>query len=249
MKAVLPYALLTAWCVFVIGPGMLAWAGLFGHIDANTPIPSALNITWLVGYLLQLGVFLWVMSIVGKPKVVWWLLASSLPLAIDWTLPVSSLFMLIWFPVVFTLAGRIAVAIRRLQRIRWHGIEATGVVLEVFKPWMNVVVNGIYIKRKVRLRIERADGVPPYESTWNGLFMIGAIPSTGGQIPLLVDPASPHRFEYHDEGSHLPRVMPRHGRSLDGGRIADELAKLASLHDRGAITDAEFDAAKKKLLH
>src|SRR5262245_18652557 len=30
--------------------------------------------------------------------------------------------------------------------------------------------------------------------------------------------------------------------------LVDELEKLANLHDRGAITDSVFDAAKKKLL-
>ena len=30
--------------------------------------------------------------------------------------------------------------------------------------------------------------------------------------------------------------------------MIDELTKAASLHDRGALTDAEFDALKKKLL-
>jgi hypothetical protein len=40
--------------------------------------------------------------------------------------------------------------------------------------------------------------------------------------------------------------------SADGGAspasIADELAKLASLRDSGVLSDAEFDAAKKRLL-
>ena len=44
-----------------------------------------------------------------------------------------------------------------LQR---HGIPAVGVVLEVEKAAMNVVVNNVYILRKVRLRIGRSDGAP-----------------------------------------------------------------------------------------
>jgi hypothetical protein len=35
---------------------------------------------------------------------------------------------------------------------------------------------------------------------------------------------------------------------LSDERLSDELARLADLRDRGALTDSEFAAAKKKLL-
>jgi hypothetical protein len=35
----------------------------------------------------------------------------------------------------------------------------------------------------------------------------------------------------------------------DGGGTADELAKLADLHDHGVINDADYEAGKEKVLH
>jgi hypothetical protein len=244
------YTLLVAWCTLMIGPGALVAFGVFGRIDMNSNIPGIVVLPWIVGYLAQLAVFMWIMNIVGEQKVLWWLLASLLPWAIDWTLPVSALYVLLWFPIMIALTGWIALVARRAESLQQHGIRATGVVLEVLKPWMNVVINNVYIKRKVRLRIEREDGAPAYEGLLKGLFMLGEIPSAGDRIPLLVDAAKPQRFEY-EKGASPTRAAPVRAAAASvasPGSIADELVKLADLRDRGALTDSEFDAAKKKLL-
>lgn len=60
---------------------------------------------------------------------------------------------------------------------------------------INVVVNNVYIKRTLRLRIERSDGVPPYEAKYRGTFMLGEIPSPGSVLVLRVDPHRPQHFE------------------------------------------------------
>lgn len=244
------YTLLVVWCALLIGPGMLVELGVFGRIDMNSNIPGLVVLPWIVGYLAQLGVFMWIMNIIGEQKVLWWLLASLLPWAIDWTLPVSPLFVLLWVPFTVALAGWVALAARRAESFQEHGIRATGVVLEVLKPLMNVVINNVYIKRKVRLRIEREDGTPAYEGILNGLFMLGEIPSPGDRLPLLVDPAKPQRFEYDKEAepANTASVHPPTRPTTAQKSIADELGKLADLRDRGALTDSEFDAAKKKLL-
>ena len=263
------YTFLVAWCLLVIAPGVIVELGAFGQITAYTIIPNSLILLWFVGYLAQFGVFMWIMRIVGKQNAVWWFAASLLPLAIDYVLPVSPLFWFAWLPMIVGLAGWIGLAARRAESLQQHGIRATGVVLEVLKPLMNVVVNNVYIKRKVRVRIERY-GAPAYEGVLNGLFMLGEIPSPGDRIPLLVDPANPQRFEYDKE--ERSTGGPATGGRAAGGRatsgpatpvgpirsavpylasresIADELEKLADLRDRGAISDSEFDAAKKKLL-
>jgi len=82
------------------------------------------------------------------------------------------------------------------------------------------------------------------------LFMLGEIPSTGDRIPLLVDPAKPERFEYDKEATPASSA-PAHRSDFEETvqpNIADGLARLAELHERGAINDSEFAAAKKKLL-
>jgi hypothetical protein len=148
--------------------------------------------------------------------------------------------------------GRFSSRARALQQ---RGIRATGVVLEVFKPWMNVVINNVYIRRRLRLRIQRQDGTPAYEGILKGLFMLGEIPSVGDRLSLRVDPANPQHFDYDEASTATATAQAASAAASDSGdsrlsdsRLSDELARLADLHKRGALTDSEFAAAKKKLL-
>jgi hypothetical protein len=78
------------------------------------------------------------------------------------------------------------------------------------------------------LRIERSDGVAPYEAKYKGLFMIGNIPDEGSMIRLRVDPADPRHFEAvtDDDGdSSYTRPQP-------SGTITDQLQRLSALHRR-----------------
>jgi hypothetical protein len=247
------YTLVIVWFFLLTGPATLVTLGVFGHFDVHTNLSGGLVAAWLLGYLAQLGVFMWMMNTIDQQSVlwrtlVWWLSASLLPWALDWT-PASPL-LLFWYAVAIGLACWIALAARRGQSFQQHGIRATGVVLEVLKPRMNVVINNVYIKRKVRVRIEREDGAPAYEGVLNGLFMLGEIPSPGDRIPLLVDPDQPQRVEYDKNAGAKGSapIRPAAPHATVRGNIADELGKLARLRDRGALTASEFDAAKKKLL-
>jgi hypothetical protein len=81
--------------------------------------------------------------------------------------------------------------------------------------------------------------------------MLGEIPSPGDRLALLVDPAKPQRFDYDKASDSSPaaRVQSAAAASAaDQGNFVEDLEQLTRLHDRGAITDAEFAAAKKKLL-
>jgi putative oligomerization/nucleic acid binding protein len=248
MKLGALYNLLIAWCLLVLAPGFVA-LGIPATITRNS-VPGSLIILWLVGYLAQFGIFMWMMNIVGKQKIVWWFMASLLPWAVDWTPSVSPWFILLWLPITVATALWIAQVARRTELLQQHGIRAIGVVLEVFKPWMNVVVNNVYIRRKMRIRIEREDGMPAYEAILKGLFMLGEVPSPGDRIRLLVDPANPQRFEYENETvpASAPLAQAASASVTDRANIADELEKLANLHERGVLTASEFEAAKKKLL-
>ena len=86
------------------------------------------------------------------------------------------------------------------------------------------------------------------------------------QIVLTVsDKGTTHDLAYRVEPRHGPGFVTAAQRALnevqraielehntESGRVgvstADELAKLADLHDRGALTDDEFAAAKAKVL-
>lgn len=246
------YSLLIAWCVLLLAPGTFE---AFGNVTLN----GTLAAVWIVGYLAQFGVFMWIMNLVGEQKVLWWFIASLLPWAVDWTVPSSPWLLLPWAAVAIAVAAWIGRFSSRAQALQQRGIRATGVVLEVFKPWMNVVINNVYIRRRLRLRIQRQDGSPPYEGILKGLFMLGEIPSVGDRIALRVDPANPQYFDYDKASTDAATAQAASAAVSDSGisaaasesrrqNLADELARLAELHKQGALTDSEFAAAKKKLL-
>jgi hypothetical protein len=186
-----------------------------------------------------------------------------LPWAVDWSVPTSPWFLLPCAAVAIATAFWMAQSTQRAQSLQQRGVRATGTVLEVLKPWMNVVINNVYIQRRLRLRIQRDDGTPTYEGILKGLFMLGEIPSVGDHLALRVDPANPQHFDYDKDSTEKAQAASARvsdfgeGRSSDAGfsdehssheHLSDELARLADLHKRGALTDSEFAAAKKKLL-
>ena len=248
------YSVLTLWCVLLLAPGVYEACG-------NSTLNGTLAAIWVVGYLAQFCLFMWMMNLVPEQKVLWWFIASMLPWFVDWTVPSSTWLLLPWTAVAIAVAywiGRVTLLAQALQQ---RGIRATGTVLEVLKPWMNVVVNNVYIRRRLRLRIQRLDGTPAYEGIFKGLFMLGEIPSVGDRLTLRVDPANPQHFDYDKDSSSAAAATAPHSsaHSFDSGssaeasesshtNLAHELSRLADLHQRGALTDSEFAAAKKKLL-
>jgi hypothetical protein len=246
------YSLLTVWCVLLLAPGLFEAIG-------NVTLNGTLAAVWVVGYLAQFCIFMWIMNLVGDQKVLWWFIASLLPWAIDWSVPSSAWLLLLWAAVAVAAAvwiGRFAQGAKSLQQ---QGIRATGTVLEVLKPWMNVVMNNVYIRRRLRLRIQRQDGTPAYEGILKGFFMLGEIPSVGDRLTLRVDPANPQHFDYDKASTATVTAQAATAAASDFGisdvasesrrqNLAGELSRLADLHQRGALTDSEFAAAKKKLL-
>jgi hypothetical protein len=199
------YLLLAAWTFLAVAPALLVTFGVIGGpIDSKTTITGAAALTWVGGWLLQFAAFFWLMSLAGKQNFIWWFIASLVPWAADWTMPLSPILVVVWPAVAIATAVWIGLAERAYESLEDGGVRADGVVLQVYNPLMNVVVNNVYIKRKLRLRIERSDGATPYEATYNGLFMIGDIPSAGDRIPLLVDPANPQHFQYNDKSGDAP---------------------------------------------
>lgn len=258
MKTRRLYTLLVVWFILLTAPANLVVLGAFGSVDAHRNVSGSLAACWIVGYLAQFGVFMWIMSLVQSEgpiwrTVLWWFSGSLLPWALDWTPPGSLLFPM-WYAVAIGIAVWIALANRGEESFKERAVRATGEVLEVLQPAMNVVINNVYIKRKVRLRVERSDGAPSYEALWDGLFMLGEIPSPGDRVPIIIDPQHPQRIEYDDSRSsdsgtvHAVAAPSSTAPPSRSPNIGEELERLASLHGRGELTDAEFAAAKKKLL-
>jgi hypothetical protein len=196
------YPLLVAWATLAVAPALFATFGVFGgSFGAATELTGAVAIAWVAGWLLQFAAFFWLMGIARKQNFVWWFIASMVPWFADWTMALSPLLVAVWPAVVLATALWIALSERSVESLEEHGIRASGVVLQVYQPMMNVVINSVYIKRKLRLRIERSDGAAPYEATYDGLFMIGDIASVGDRIPLLVDPANPQHLQFDDKSA------------------------------------------------
>jgi hypothetical protein len=110
---------------------------------------------------------------------------------------------------------------------------------------MNVIINSIYLRRTMTLRIERSDGAAPYDAKYSGTFMLGELPERGDVFNLRVDPKNPNHFESVDETSSPAAPSPP---SPAQATIAEQLQQLDDLHHRGALTDDEFAAAKQRVL-
>jgi hypothetical protein len=193
--------------ILAVGPALVVALGVFGHMDSNAAIAGAPIIVWVGGWLAQFAAFFWLMAIARKQNFAWWFIASGATWAADWTMPASPVFLILW-PVAFVATALwIAHAELSYEAIAEHGIRATGIVEQVYQPMMNVIINNAYIKRKLRLRIERSDGTAPYEATYNGLFTFGEIPSVGARIPFLVDPSNPRRKTPNKARVHLHPAM------------------------------------------
>lgn len=244
--------LLATWCLLVMLPAWVVYFAFRG-VDADTPIIGPIIAIWLVGYLLQLGTFMAATRKASRNGIGGWFLASSMPFVADWTVPVAP-----WSPIAAgaVVAAYSAFFYSRLERsdsLQHNGIPATGTVLEVKKPLMNVVINSVYIRRTLRLRVERADGAPPYETKYSSTFMLGEIPHPGDVFNLRVDPRNPRHLETTDGASDpAPQYPPPQSSAWpprdDGPSVAEQLRQLDDMHTRGALTDEEFATAKQRVL-
>src|SRR6478672_13863650 len=113
------YSLLIAWCVLLLAPGVYE---AFGNVTLNGTLASV----WIVGYLAQFGVFLWIMNLVGEQKVIWWFIASLLPWAVDWTVPSSTWLLLLWAAVAIAAAMWIGRFVHSAKSLQEKGIRASG---------------------------------------------------------------------------------------------------------------------------
>jgi hypothetical protein len=245
-------SLLAAWCVTLVAPAWIVYFA-FNATNPDAPIIGPVVGIWIVGYLIQFGIFMAVASKSAGNSIVGWLLASTMPFVADWTVPVAP-----WSPaaVLLVVGGYAAWFYSRLDRsddLQHNGIPATGTVLEVKKPIMNMIINSVYIRRTMMLRIERSDGTPPYDAKYSGTFMLGEIPGPGAVFNLRVDPRNPRHFETVD-GTTGPAesttALPQASTWLpqDDPTITEQLQRLDDMHVRGALTDDEFAAAKQRVL-
>ncbi len=91
----------------------------------------------------------------------------------------------------FFRASMILLALRML-RLDEHGTPVTATVVKVLKNHMNVVINNVYLRRRVLLDIPGPSG--SYQAVLHMLCEIGTSPLPGEKIRLRVDPGNPKHF-------------------------------------------------------
>lgn len=120
----------------------------------------------------------------------------------------------------------------------------------------------------LRLRVQ-PDGGLPREVRWKGNVprqIVGSL--QGRDLPVKVHPRKPDKLDFDWDGIvagglgslSAAGAQVLSGLGMGGARIvlgqdspastdiADEIGKLAKLHEEGALTDEQFERAKQKLL-
>jgi hypothetical protein len=212
--------LLAAWWCATVLPGLTV--AVFFWDEAGDGGGAAVAVLiWIAGYVVQLVLFMAVgRQVKGvATSALLWFPVSLLPWAIDWGPGLG------WAAETAFVLLALVIALYVLYRasgssmLQANGVRATAVVLEVRKPLMNVVVNNIYIRRKLRVRVERDDQAPPYEATYSDLWELGAVPDPGDSFRVVLDPKRPqHLTALDDQGSAAPAAPPAPGGRGSSGR-------------------------------
>lgn len=202
------------WCATVL-PG-LAVAAFFWDEAADGAGATVAVLIWIAGYVAQLFLFMAVGRHVRgvESSALLWFPVSLLPWAIDWGPGLGWAAETAFVLLALVIALYVLYLASGSSVLQASGARATAVVLEVKKPLMNVVVNNIYIRRKLRVRVERDDGVAPYETTYSDLWEIGDVPDPGDTFRVVLDPKRPQHLSALDDQS-TPAPAPG-GRGSSG---------------------------------
>jgi hypothetical protein len=182
---------LFVWWILVVAPGLLTLAGVFGRVAEETDLGGWVFGAWIVFYVGQLA---WLMVVVSKAaghtRISWMFSASLLPWAVSWAPAYGWGWGLLWVGIAGAIAAVMMVLALRSFTLEAMGRPAIGTVLEVLPNRMNVVINNIYVRRRVLLEIPGVDG-QPYQAVLPMLCEIGSSPEKGDTFRLRVDPRNP----------------------------------------------------------
>ena len=232
------------WLVLIVVPALLA-ARLLA-VAGDTSHKGWVVGVWVGGYVAQILAFRAISARSPRPVGLGWLLATTMPWVADWTAPVSGWAVAACGVVVIAYAVWLVAAAYRVDRLRSGGRSGSAVVLEVIRPTFNVVVNKDSARRELKVRVEPADGAAGYEARVAATFILGEMPEAGDRLAVLIDPADPRHVEAV-AGEPVERAAPI-PEDLDA-EVAEQLRKLATMRDRGDLTDAEFSTARQRLLN
>jgi hypothetical protein len=138
------------------------------------------------------------------------------------------------------------------------GRKARATILRIEPTGM--VVNNINIQCWVTFRLEPLDGGAPFEGRKKMLINQTQMPRAGDVWPSWISPTDPTLFAVGMPDGAQPEQIPVYREfgiphPLDATAPApaeddtvDELQRLAEMRDKGLLSEAEFAAAKAKVL-
>lgn len=171
---------------FVIGWG--AAVLLPGIAVIGQPVILA-YVVWGIGFFVALGLFIVVAQMTQTTEMWPWLVASVLPWVVNLSVPDNPMYIAVYVIAVGVFGAWIYLRASATDRLLHEGVEGTGTVIEVIEPrTVNAVVNNGYLRRSVRLTVERPDKTKTYEAVLRDLFKVDELPSPGDKIALRVDP-------------------------------------------------------------
>jgi hypothetical protein len=176
--------LLGGWAAAVLLPGI---------ISINQPVMLA-YVVWGLGFFAALALFVVVAKLTQTTDMWPWLVASVVPWVVNLSVPDNPIYIPVFVVGVGVFAAWIFLRSSATDRLLHEGVDGTGTVIEVIEPKaINAVVNNGYVRRSVRLTVERADKTKTYEAVLRDLFKVEELPSPGDKIPLRIDPEDAKR--------------------------------------------------------
>ncbi len=193
---------IAAWWAVVVLPAVLTLAGVFGDFDEDSEISGGLTGVWIGAFLAQIAVLYLASRVLGHVRQWWFIIASMLPWAVNWAAPFGLGWGLLWIGIAGVDAVAMALLAVRSINLEERGTVVTATVKKVLKNHMNVVINNVYIRRRVLLDVPGANG--SYEAVLPMLCEIGTSPDPGDKLKLRVDPHNPKHFaldpsHFHDD--------------------------------------------------
>jgi hypothetical protein len=182
--------LLGAWCAVVLGAGVLSYT----LNEKSGTVSGALALTWIAGYLVQFGLMMVILNVIGRRNAILpWFVASLLPWAVDWTVPDRVWLLAVWVPVVIGYAYWLEHTHDHTERVLRTGVRGTATVLGIVHHQFQTVVNNAYIRRKLQVSVRTEKG-ETFQTTMTGTFAFGSEPDAGDTFAVRIDPAHPKRI-------------------------------------------------------
>ena len=116
---------------------------------------------------------------------------------------------------------------------------------------LEVSDTGVTVNNNPRVRVKVRIDVPgeaPIEATNAMMVSRVAVPDVGDVYEVRFDPQNPNDFAFAPPSSSGAHASRSTAPASTGDTMLGQLERLSALRDKGALTQAEFEAEKKKLL-